>query len=104
VQDDIDELTREISNQAQIYQNGVVTILAGGARSAEEGFLRKRQMLRYRYRIKIRLPGSDCAEAVLLFDYFKIGYTEVQDPVSCRAWIFQEGKVLLIVLGSTILT
>jgi hypothetical protein len=39
VQDDEDEPTMEISNQARIYQNGAVTILAGGSRSADEGFL-----------------------------------------------------------------
>jgi hypothetical protein len=43
VQDDAEELTMEISKQARIFQNSAVTILAGGARSAEQGFLQKRQ-------------------------------------------------------------
>jgi hypothetical protein len=92
VQDDAEELTMEISKQARIYQNGAVTILAGGARSAEEGFLQKRQRLRHRCHIKIRLPGLDLPDIVVLFDFRNPGERKAPDPVDSRAWIFQEGK------------
>jgi hypothetical protein len=69
VQDDEEELTMEISKQARIYQNGAVTILAGGARCADEGFLQERQKLSHSCRIKIQLPGSDPPEIVILFNF-----------------------------------
>jgi hypothetical protein len=93
VQDDAEELTMEISKQARIYQNGAVTILAGGARSAEEGFLQKRQRLRHRCHIKIRLPGSEPPGTVTWFDFRKYQQGNARDPVDTRAWIFQEIKL-----------
>ena len=75
----------EIANQAQIYQNGIVTILADGARSAKEGFLQKRQLLRHRCKIKVRLPGSDCPEVVLVFEFLISGKGTVHGPINSRA-------------------
>jgi hypothetical protein len=91
VQDDTDELAVEISKQAQIYQNGAVTILAGGARSANDGFLQRRKLPYPRCRMTIRLPGPDAGDRTLLLDYHTpLPVTE--DPIDNRAWIFQEGK------------
>jgi hypothetical protein len=104
VQDDAEELTVEISKQARIYQNGAVTILAGGARSAKDGFLHKRQIIRHRCHIKIRLPGSDLPETVIWFDIRKYGEGNARDPIDRRAWIFQEGKLPYMTFKSTSLT
>jgi hypothetical protein len=95
VQDDSDEVTKEIANQADIYQNGTVTILAGGAASADEGFLLRRPRTQPRYNISIRLP--DCKEIYLLLDVRRdleevAEFSENTDPVNRRAWILQEGN------------
>jgi hypothetical protein len=95
VQDDSDEVTKEIANQADIYQNGTVTILAGGAASADEGFLSRRPRTQPRYNISIRLP--DCKEIYLLLDVRRdleevAEFGENTDPVNRRAWILQEGN------------
>jgi hypothetical protein len=104
LQDDAEELTMENSKQARVYQNGVVTVLAGGARSAGEDFLQKRQNFRPSCRIKIQLPDSDLPKIELLFHFFNVKGPKVQDPINSRAWIFQEGRLSLMALGITVLT
>jgi hypothetical protein len=90
VQDDTDELQQEIANQAKIYQNGVVTILAGGASSAQEGFLHRREQLEPRCSINLEVQnGSDVS---LLLDPEPQGLKKIfsnrpKDPVSNRAWM-----------------
>jgi hypothetical protein len=98
VQDDSDELAQEIVNQAKIYQNGVVTILAGGAVGADQGFLHQRSRIYPRYCISLMLPNGKVTR--LTFDH-RQGRTDTMellgttDPVDKRAWIFQESKPLV---------
>ncbi|EDU42610.1 tol protein [Pyrenophora tritici-repentis] len=99
VQDDSDELTTEISKQAQIYQNGVMTILAGGAHSANEGFLRKRSLKHRRCVITIQIPGLDNVKKKFILDMSLANpHGPPTDPVRSRAWIFQEIILSLHVL------
>jgi len=90
VQDDSYELQQEIANQAKIYQNGALTILAGGAKAAPEGFLRPRTRLFPRYTITVHLPDGKMVPLLLdshpgVNDILK-GWRPV-DPVNKRAWM-----------------
>ncbi|KAF2827068.1 HET-domain-containing protein [Ophiobolus disseminans] len=92
VQDDPEDLGREISKQGRIYQNGAITILAGGAASTQSGFLHHRTRLHPRFIMKVDLPDS--REVRLITDFEGTGnrFTiEIpEDPVDSRAWIYQE--------------
>jgi hypothetical protein len=103
VQDDAEELTTEIFKQATIYQNGTVTILAGGARSTDEGFLQRRQKLRHSCCIDIQVHGSGLTKTGLLCEFYHGMKRQIPDPIDSRAWIFQEGKLPLLDFESNLL-
>jgi hypothetical protein len=90
------ELASEIANQAKLYQNGIVTILAGGAASVADGFLQRRSREQTRFDLRIRL--QDGGENRLSFHLRPEYPLELipndlmpRDPVDKRGWIFQEG-------------
>jgi hypothetical protein len=94
VQDDPTDLIQELGKMARIYQNGTLTILAGGTASAQTRFLQPRERPDHRYKLKIRLP---CGKVVhILLDHHQEAYSEnlcvldTSDPVTSRGWIFQE--------------
>jgi hypothetical protein len=89
VQDDYHDLAQEIANQAKIYQNGVLTILAGGAASANQGFLHRQPKPRSLYNVFIQMPTDQ--KVCLQFEIQPENEDHKQDPVNRRAWIFQEG-------------
>jgi hypothetical protein len=95
MQDDDDELAQEIAAQASIYQNGVVTILAGGADRVSQGFLRRRPNPHPQYNIRAIVPGF--GEICFILQHNPVrSYNEITnqaDPVNTRAWIFQESKL-----------
>lgn len=76
--------------QAKIYQNGVVTMLAGDAASARNGFLYRRKSKALRFEISVRLRGDDVEKVSILLT--PPVYQPQIDPMSTRAWIFQESK------------
>jgi hypothetical protein len=90
VQDDTEELAKEIGKQAKLYQNGAFTILAGGAANADEGFLSRRSSVTPRYNICMQF--RECEWQTLLIDVFR--KDPQPDPVASRAWILQEGTRL----------
>jgi len=82
------EVQEEMANQADIYRNGVVTFLAGGAARAHDGFLRTRTHLNARYSIRVQLPDSK--EMDFLVDRVPAAVqrmSETNDPVAKRAWM-----------------
>ncbi|KAF6804926.1 HET domain-containing protein [Colletotrichum musicola] len=89
VQDDKDELDREIPHMPQIYNQAEVTIVASQARSAAEGFLidtRLEDISNTVAPIRIKSPyftGDLKAIAVDLEHYF-------YQPTEKRGWCFQE--------------
>ncbi|KAF6811415.1 HET domain-containing protein [Colletotrichum sojae] len=89
VQDDKDELEREIPQMPQIYNQAEVTIVASQAHSAAEGFLadtRLEDISTIVAPIRIRTPhfkGDLKATAVDLEQY-------LHQPTETRGWCFQE--------------
>lgn len=95
VQDDQDELAQEIANQAKLYQNGVVTILAGGAASASDGFLHRGSRRYPRFALQVRLPDGHGRQIMIdtSLPHYILGsqWQHSPDPIDNRGWIFQEG-------------
>ncbi|KAH6892506.1 heterokaryon incompatibility protein-domain-containing protein, partial [Thelonectria olida] len=92
VQDDPEDKAVEISNMADIYRNSYVTISASRAKTVDLGFLQPRSPLgagndpcafRLPYESKDRVAGS----VVLIEEASSQLYV---DPLSTRAWAFQE--------------
>jgi hypothetical protein len=94
VQDDCQDLAQEIANQARIYQNGVLTILAGGAASVNEGFLHRQPQPKPHllYNVSIQMPNNK--KVCLQFKIQRREWGAERDPVNSRAWIFQEGTLM----------
>jgi hypothetical protein len=108
VQDDYQDLAQEVANQAKIYQNGVVTILAGGAASANQGFLHRQPKPRSLYNLCIQMPNNK--KVCLQLEIRSKDESDqrdpssyVRDPVNSRAWIFQEGTQIHYTLDKHII-
>lgn len=91
VQDDPNDMTRELQKMPLIYQNAVVTICASSANTCYDGFLGKRSVA----------PGTSCEDLVLRYQCINgmVGnlilseyapYSSVEDPINSRAWTLQE--------------
>ena len=90
VQDEPEELQQEIAKQAKIYQNGAVTILAGNAATAAEGFLHCREPSLYRFPLAIELPdGNEIHLMVAVQPHTPSGYKcgKYVDTIDTRAWM-----------------
>jgi hypothetical protein len=88
IQDDPEDVSREIAKMPQIFQEAYVTISASSAKSVNEGFLQPRRSepgarIKLPYKIPNRGLGS-----VLLEEPRQ--YTPAKDPISLRAWTLQE--------------
>ncbi len=90
VQDDADELAREMANMSSYYGNSLVTISASAAKSAAEGFLRPFSDTPYdRQQDSFELPFrfSDTARG-----YVRLlpPRTACSEAIDSRAWTLQE--------------
>lgn len=88
VQDDEQEVNQEIAKMHQIFQGGYVTILAGTARSANEGFLQRRES-GPRFRLPLRFPDGEQGSVILQPQIDSRSLAKL-DPIFDRGWIFQE--------------
>jgi hypothetical protein len=88
IQDDMDDVAREISRMSEIFSEAVITISAASARSVQEGFLEPRRPLqepplKVGYESEIGVKGSIYVEQPRVF-------SPEEDPISLRAWTLQE--------------
>ncbi|KAH8204118.1 hypothetical protein TruAng_001670 [Truncatella angustata] len=108
IQDDDEDMGRELAVMAQIYENASLTISASRASSVEEGFLQERLPFKdnasFAFCLWLQLPDGDHAESVLCFlaadmvghvsPNMKISEAASdgtpRDPLILRAWCFQE--------------
>jgi hypothetical protein len=90
IQDDKEDLRRELHGMPQIYQQARLTIVASCANEASEGFLHKRGFFfKSCPPISIRhLQDNGIERRLTLFE--KLGRTSSNEPISNRAWCFQE--------------
>ena len=90
IQDDPEEVTRQISLMPKIYQKAFVTIIASSAGTSTQGFLEKRTIrssdcpiFSWRYHCPNGQLGS-------IYFFADDGYDPREDPVRKRAWTLQE--------------
>jgi hypothetical protein len=82
IQDDSEDVAREISNMAQIYQNATVTVSAASARSVNEGFLGQRNHKFPSVKLPIELPNGLQGSVYVRQPHT---YSNVGDPIHLRA-------------------
>jgi hypothetical protein len=76
IQDSEKDRRAKINNMGLIYKNASLTIVAAGAGSAQEGFLRIPECL-----LQLYFPEGDFAN---------VSFTLLREPIKRRAWTFQE--------------
>jgi hypothetical protein len=88
IQDDPEDVAREISKMADIFSQATVTISAASARTVHDGFLRPQSPIRD---TPLQLPFQTTGGNVgsILMEQPR-NYTPEEDPISLRAWTLQE--------------
>ncbi|WYZ44613.1 hypothetical protein EsH8_VII_001049 [Colletotrichum jinshuiense] len=87
IQDDPEDLQREILEMPNIFKNADLTICASSSETCEEGFLQQRPDYSER-KITLDLPEGKLGTAYL--DSFIWWSPPVPEPLAQRAWAYQE--------------
>lgn len=101
IQDDAQDKAKEIAAMRSVYENAIFTLIAGSAKASSDGFLRRRDpqkhpitAMGYRSRdyytsfeMDYRCPNGVLARVDIVGSNEATSYV---DPVSSRAWTFQE--------------
>ncbi|KAI1877419.1 hypothetical protein JX265_003427 [Neoarthrinium moseri] len=99
IQDDREDVRKELGQMPEIYKNAVFTLVAGTARSSSDGFLNPRDMSQTWSKptppiaLHCRGPAAEHADhkdAVLLHDQAKMDMERLVEPIDLRAWTLQE--------------
>ncbi|KAF4341898.1 het-domain protein [Fusarium beomiforme] len=85
IQDDPNDLARELGTMHQIYEFSTLVISAAIASSSTEGFLRLCHPKDETYRLRYRCPNNDPGSLIL--SKYEAGPS---DPIHRRAWTLQE--------------
>ena len=98
IQDDQEDLDRELASMPQIYQKAWVTISASAAATVSDGFLQQRCYSHEK--TPIALPyladeGLDTCGIICLPDAGSIctSYLDNNEPINQRAWTYQERRL-----------
>ncbi|KAK8128610.1 HET-domain-containing protein [Apiospora sp. TS-2023a] len=87
MQDSPDDKSREIARMGQIYKNATATIMAAGAKSASEGFLKDNAQETVSCEVFLTAPDGTSGTVTIcpleIFDFSSM-------PLSKRSWCFQE--------------
>ncbi|KAF2177851.1 HET-domain-containing protein, partial [Zopfia rhizophila CBS 207.26] len=89
IQDDPEDMAREIAKMAQIFEEAYVTISASSARNVNEGFLSPREPP-VDSRLKLPYQTDDDGEMGSIIIEQPRQYSPEQTPISLRAWTLQE--------------
>lgn len=88
IQDDPDDVAREVSKMSQIFSEATVTISAASARSVHDGFLEpRRPSVDPPLKLTAEITGGDMG-AIYMEQPQR--YKPEDDPISLRAWTLQE--------------
>jgi hypothetical protein len=94
IQDDPEDVAREIDNMDDIYQGTTVTISAASSSCYRDGFLNTRQAhVQSKPKFKFPLTCSDDKSGTVFLLLHQSGYPYrdwVPDPINNRAWTLQE--------------
>lgn len=86
-QDDVAEVEREIKQMSLIYKGARVTICASSAKSSQAGFLHSRlESSEQKFRLKTSCGGY----GTIYLDRYLWSRPPIAEPLSTRAWAFQE--------------
>lgn len=90
IQDDPEDLVKELSTMSSIYKYADITISASSAHGVSNGFLQEQtwQPVSTPFALPLRTSDSKTG-TVQITDYNSYDFQN-QDPVHSRAWIFQE--------------
>ena len=97
VQDDSDDMPRQLAAMPRIYQDAVLTIFASAAQSVQEGFLYNRG---YDYTtlepFSLRYRSSDGSRGKLILleiEEYIDWRTDYPEPIDTRGWCYQEQQI-----------
>ncbi|KAF2116637.1 heterokaryon incompatibility protein-domain-containing protein [Lophiotrema nucula] len=91
IQDDPEDVVREIAQMPEIYKYGICTISASRAKSSEEGFLQPHGIdLPHHKPTLIRVKCPDGSSGSVCLAYRGGEYTYAVEPIHKRSWCFQE--------------
>ena len=90
IQNDNEDIAREIADMAGIYRNSTVAILAATTKSVSEGFLDRPRKQPLFITLPIKLPNGATGQICVGHPcpYLHFGWN--LDPLSQRGWVFQE--------------
>jgi hypothetical protein len=89
IQDDLEDVTREIALMAQTFENAFVTISAASAASVHEGFLYRRNRSQDTL-LELPFETSEPTPARILVERIDQAQDPATDPINLRAWTLQE--------------
>jgi hypothetical protein len=95
VQDDPEDVEREIRQMSRIYKNAALTICASTVRSCKDSFLQQTSDMSQQ-RIQLSMPGK--RQGTLYLDSHSWFQPPIAEPLSTRAWAFQERLLSLRLL------
>lgn len=89
LQDDAQDLSREIAKMAEIFQGAFVTISAASSSSVYQGFLSDR-VTPPRTRVSLPWRSKNVKSGNILIEQTRRAYDPTEDPINLRAWTLQE--------------
>jgi hypothetical protein len=101
LQDDPDDLSREIANMTNIFRGAFVTISAARSASVHHGFLAD-QLNPQRTRIALPFRSTSTKHGSIYLEQGHRAYDPEEDPINLRAWTLQEHILphRMIIFGS----
>jgi hypothetical protein len=90
IQDDQEDLSREIASMADTYQGASVTISAASSASVNDGFISNHKTVSHT-RVKLPFQSSTVKDGTILLEQAgRLAYNPAEDPINLRAWTLQE--------------
>lgn len=85
LQDNSEDLSREIARMADIFQGAFVTISAACSSSVLDGFLTERTSASVK-RIGLPFQSPNVEAGTILLEQERRAYDPTEDPINLRAW------------------
>jgi hypothetical protein len=100
IQDDPDDIAKEISQMYKIYFEACITLSAATAETSKEGFLQIRKPSKHRrHTLSLPIQPPDAELGKLYFYLIEYHNPKEEEPIHSRAWTLQEhllsGRVLV---------
>lgn len=91
VQDDVEDVAREIATMPEVYSHGVCMLSSSRASSSEEGFLQDHKTDDVHHNpVVLRVTCSDGRPGQINLSNRGSEYRYLKEPIHTRAWCYQE--------------